>query len=63
MAIYARMSTKDKSQDTDNQLHQLREFAERNGTIYKVYTDQESGGKAERAEFKNLLLKTYQKKF
>ena len=57
------MSTKDKGQDTENQLHQLREFAERYGTIYQVYTDQESGGKAERAEFKTLLLEAYQQKF
>jgi DNA invertase Pin-like site-specific DNA recombinase len=63
VAIYARVSTKDKGQDTENQLHQLREFAERHGTIYKVYTDQESGGKTERAEFKTLLLEAYQKKF
>jgi DNA invertase Pin-like site-specific DNA recombinase len=63
VAIYARVSTKEKGQDAGNQLHQLREFAERHGTIYKVYTDQESGGKAERAEFKILLLEAYQKKF
>jgi DNA invertase Pin-like site-specific DNA recombinase len=63
VAIYARVSTKDKGQDTENQLHQLREFAERHGTIYKVYTDQESGGKADRTEFKALLLEAYQKKF
>jgi DNA invertase Pin-like site-specific DNA recombinase len=63
VAIYARVSTKDKGQDTDNQLHQLREFAERHGTIYKVFTDQESGGKADRTEFKALLLEAYQKKF
>ena len=63
VAIYARVSTKDKGQDTENQLHQLREFAERHGTVYKVYTDQESGGKADRAEFKTLLLEAYQQKF
>jgi DNA invertase Pin-like site-specific DNA recombinase len=63
VAIYARVSTKDKGQDTDNQLHQLREFAERHGTIYKVFTDQESGGNAARTEFKQLLLEAYQKKF
>jgi DNA invertase Pin-like site-specific DNA recombinase len=63
VAIYARVSTKDKGQDTENQLHQLREFAERHGSIYKVYTDQESGGKADRTEFKALLLEAYQKKF
>jgi DNA invertase Pin-like site-specific DNA recombinase len=63
VAIYARVSTKDKGQDTENQLHQLREFAERHGTIYKVFTDQESGGKADRTEFKLLLHEAYQKKF
>jgi DNA invertase Pin-like site-specific DNA recombinase len=63
IAIYARVSTKDKGQDTENQLHQLREFAERHGTIYNVFTDQESGGKADRTEFKALLLEAYQKKF
>lgn len=63
VAIYARVSTKDKGQDPENQLHQLGEFAERHGTIYKVYTDQESGGKADRTAFKNLLLEAYQHKF
>ena len=60
VAIYARVSTKDKGQ---NQLHQLREFAERHGTIYRVFTDQESGGKAERTAFQQLLLEAYQQKF
>ncbi|MGI4760524.1 MAG: recombinase family protein [Janthinobacterium lividum] len=63
VAIYARVSTKDKGQDADNQLHQLREFAERHGTIYKVFTDEESGGKADRAAFKQPLLEAYQQKF
>ena len=27
LAIYARVSTKDKGQDPENQLHQLRDFA------------------------------------
>jgi DNA invertase Pin-like site-specific DNA recombinase len=63
VAIYARVSTKDKGQDTENQLYQLRAFAEQHGAIYKVYTDQESGGKADRTEFKALLLEAYQQKF
>jgi len=63
VAIYARVPTKDKAQDTENQLHQLREFAERHGSICKVFTGQESGGKTDRAEFKQLLLQAYQKKF
>jgi DNA invertase Pin-like site-specific DNA recombinase len=63
VAIYARVSTKDKGQDTENQLHQLRAFAEQHGSIYQVYTDQESGGKADRTEFSALLLAAYQQKF
>lgn len=57
------MSTKDKRQDTENQLHQLREFAERHGRIYQVYTDQESGSKAGRSEFKQFLLDAYPQRF
>jgi DNA invertase Pin-like site-specific DNA recombinase len=63
VALYARVSTKDKGQDTENQLHQLRAFAEQHGTIYQVYTDQESGGKADRTDFKHLLREAYQHKF
>ena len=51
---------KDKGQDPENQLHQLREFAERHGRIYQVFTDQELGGKAARTAFKRLLLEAYQ---
>lgn len=63
VAIYARVSTKDKGQDPENQLHQLRAFAERHGTIYKTFTEEVSGGKSERSEFKQLLLEAYQQKF
>ena len=56
------MSTRDKGQDPENYVRQLRDFAEKHGPVYKVYTDQESGGKANRAEFKTLLLEAYQKK-
>jgi DNA invertase Pin-like site-specific DNA recombinase len=63
VAIYARVSTKDKGQDTQTQLHQLRTFAEQHGSIQKVYTDQESGGKADRTGFKHLLVEAYQQKF
>jgi DNA invertase Pin-like site-specific DNA recombinase len=63
VAIYARVSTKDKGQDPENQLHQLRAFAERHGTVYKVFTEEVSGGKSERSEFKQLLLEAYQQQF
>lgn len=63
VAIYARVSTRDKGQDPENQVHQLRAFAERHGTIYKVFTEEVSGGKSDRSEFKQLLLEAYQQRF
>ena len=63
VAIYARVSTRDKGQDPENQLFQLREFAEQHGTIHKVFTEEVSGGKSDRSEFKQLLLEAYQKRF
>lgn len=45
MAIYARVSTKDK-QDVANQLHELRAYCKRMGfEIYHEYIDNESGSK------------------
>ena len=63
VAIYARVSTRDKGQDPEHQLHQLREFAERHGTIYKVFVEEVSGSKSDRSKFKLMLLEAYQKKF
>jgi DNA invertase Pin-like site-specific DNA recombinase len=63
VAIYARVSTRDKGQDPENQVHQLRAFAGQHGTLYKVFTEEVSGGKSDRSEFKQLLLEAYQKKF
>ena len=63
VAIFARVSTRDKGQDPENQVHQLRAFAEQHGTLYKIFTEEVSGGKSDRSEFKLLLLEAYQKKF
>lgn len=63
-AIYARVSTKDKGQTNENQLRELRAFAERLGySIYKEYCDQESGGSAERPQFQQLFLDAHQRRF
>ena len=59
VAIYARVSTRDKGQDPENQVHQLHAFAEQHGTIYKVFTEEVSGGKSDRSEFKQLFLEAY----
>ncbi len=63
VAVYARVSTRDKGQDPENQVHQLRAFAEQHGTLYKVFIEEVSGVKSDRTEFKQLLLEAYQKKF
>lgn len=48
VAIFCRVSTKDKGQDTANQLHQLKAFATQQGwTVVKVYDEQGSGRKGE----------------
>lgn len=63
VAIYVRVLTKEKGQALENQLYHLREFAEKHGTIYRVFIDKESGSKSERGEFKALLLEAFQKIF
>ncbi|QNE41767.1 recombinase family protein [Hymenobacter sp. NBH84] len=64
VAIYARVSTRDKGQDTENQLRELRGFAERLGySVYKEYTDQESKAKADWPAFKQLFQDAHQRRF
>jgi DNA invertase Pin-like site-specific DNA recombinase len=64
VAIYARVSTKDKGQSTDNQLPDLRRYAEVLGyTLYKEYAEEESGGTANRNQFKQLFADAHQRKF
>jgi DNA invertase Pin-like site-specific DNA recombinase len=61
IAIYARVSTRDGRQDTENQLIQLREYARKQGwSVTKEYIDQASGGStakrpAKRPEFTQLM--------
>lgn len=56
VALYARVSTKDKGQDTENQLFQLREFCERQGwTIYREYVDRKTAKNSDRAEFQAMF--------
>lgn len=45
----------------ENQLHELRTFAARKGyAVYKEYTDQDSGGNADRPQFKQLFQDAHQ---
>src|SRR5580704_16585282 len=55
-AIYARVSTKDGRQDTENQLRQLRDFAATQGwTIVHEYVDRASGKHGDREQFQRMF--------
>lgn len=64
VAIYARVSTKDRGQDTENQLAQLREFSSKQGwSVLREYIDHESGAKNDRVEFQQLFLDASRRKY
>jgi len=63
-ALYGRISTRDKGQDPDNQLAQLREFALRQGwEITKEYVDEMTGGTSERIAFQAMFKDASQRRF
>ena len=63
-ALYARVSTRDKGQDTENQLAQLREFARTQGwSIVGEYTDRVTGKHSDREQFQKLFQDASQRKF
>ncbi len=65
-ALYLRVSTTDKGQETDNQLLQLKKYCKRQGyTIDQVYVDHETGqkGRATRQQFDQLFKDAAQGKF
>jgi DNA invertase Pin-like site-specific DNA recombinase len=64
VAIYARVSTKDKGQEVENQLKQLRGYCRKQGwKIYRIYSDQKSGASKDREELKRLFQDAHQRKF
>ena len=63
-ALYARISTKDKGQEIENQLRQLREFAASQGwTVCREFVDRETGSTDDRAEFQSMFQEASQRKF
>ncbi|MBD1865588.1 MULTISPECIES: recombinase family protein [Trichocoleus] len=65
-ALYLRVSTTDKGQETDNQLLQLKEFCDRQGwSIAFTYVDRESGrkGRRERGDFSRMFEDAGKRKF
>lgn len=64
VAIYTRVSTKDKGQDTENQLRQLREFCtKQDWNIVKVYEDQMSGKRSDREAFQQMFTAASRREF
>jgi DNA invertase Pin-like site-specific DNA recombinase len=64
VALYARVSTKDKGQDTENQLIQLRAFAATQGwNIVHEYVDHESGSKSDRKHFQEMFTGASKREF
>ena len=64
VALYARVSTKDKGQDTENQLAQLRQFAATQGwTIAREYVDRATGKHSDREQFQRLFQDASQRQF
>jgi DNA invertase Pin-like site-specific DNA recombinase len=63
-ALYARVSTRDKGQETENQLAELREFAaKQEWEIVSEFVDRESGSTSERPEFQAMFTAASQRKF
>jgi DNA invertase Pin-like site-specific DNA recombinase len=64
VALYGRVSTRDKGQDVENQLVQLREFAAKQGwTVSREYVDRETGSRSDSAEFQRMFEDASKRKF
>ena len=64
VALYARVSTRDKRQDTENQLVQLRAFAaSQKWEVVHEYVDRATGKHGDREQFKRLFEDASQRKF
>jgi DNA invertase Pin-like site-specific DNA recombinase len=64
VAIYTRCSTKGKGQDAANQADQLRSYCQRMGySIFREYTDYESGGTSNRTEFIQMFADARKRQF
>lgn len=56
VAIYARISTRDKGQDPENQLRQLREYCRKQDwIIVREYIDKVSGKRSDREQFQAMF--------
>jgi DNA invertase Pin-like site-specific DNA recombinase len=64
VAIYARVSTKVKRQDTTNQIEQLRRYCAKQGwNIVNVYKDEASGKNGNREQFRAMFAAASRREF
>ena len=64
IALYSRVSTRDKGQDAENQLAQLREFAAtQNWQIVAEYVDHASGSRSDREQFQAMFADASKRRF
>ena len=64
VALYARVSTKDKGQDHENQLIQLRAFAKTQGwVIVQEFVDKASGKRSDREQFQKMFVAASRREF
>jgi DNA invertase Pin-like site-specific DNA recombinase len=64
IAIYSRVSTKDKGQDVENQLRQLRDFCAKQGwQITREYSDHATGKHGDREQFKAMFAAASRREF
>jgi DNA invertase Pin-like site-specific DNA recombinase len=64
VALYARVSTKDKGQDHENQLLQLRAFAKTQGwDVIHEYVDKASGKRGDREQFQKMFAAASRREF
>jgi DNA invertase Pin-like site-specific DNA recombinase len=64
VALYARVSTKDKGQDTENQLIQLRDFAKSQGwNVVHEYVDKATGKRSDREQFQKMFAAASKREF
>jgi DNA invertase Pin-like site-specific DNA recombinase len=64
VALYARVSTKDGRQDTENQLLQLRDYcAKQKWEIVHEYVDHDSGGHSRRKHFQQMFSDARERRF
>ena len=64
IAIYSRVSTRDKGQDVENQLRQLREFCAKQGyDIVCEYVDHASGKRSDRDAFREMFAAASRREF